>query len=236
MKNRSRMPKQSITDHIREINDRLKIVERARRASQTAVDVGNLVIKNLGKLIIEDNAGNQRVELSGGTTAKLRFRPITGGSTSGTLYAFNDGGLTALQLGVESPEGAQNGGKVLLGRRYAILSNQPDDEDETFIWLNPFAQDPTYGQAIFMQGTWLNTYTWGDKDAIRVGRVTGLASVTTYTWAWNATTSGLHCPIVTPIHATLGIGVSLTSVTTTGFALVFSGGVTGFHFWAFRIK
>lgn len=228
--------KKDIVEYVGEIMNRLDASETVKRIGTTAIEDGNLVVRN-GDIIVSETAGNVVFKLLHGATPEMRFFPIGVGDTHRiSIFAQNDGFFgEVLFMNVETNPGAVvDGGKLIISDQMTILSFQPlaSGGNESYIWLN----NPGTPEVIDIQCKWPNQMQSSSLQGVYPGQASLGAGFSSYTHTYFTSFASTAVPIVTLFNSGGTVSWNLTAQSTSSFTVTWSGTTAKvINWWVFRV-
>lgn len=229
----------NIIDYILSIMDRLEKGEKGLRIGFTAIEDGNLTVRN-GDIIVSETDDSIVLKILHGAVPEIRFWPLGDTDThQATLFAYDyNGDVTnpdqAIQLDVELVDNTVDGGKVLLTRNYAILSHQPDGFEESYIWLN--AQGSSNRQVFLFRGKWSNQQQVDSNMGLYMGSIGVSAGFSSWTHTYSVAFASTMCPVVGLVNTAGTVTWNITAMSTSAFTVTWTGTLAKtLNFWNFRI-
>lgn len=232
--------KADVVTYIQDLFRRMGDTDTALRIGHTAIEDGNLTVRN-GDIIVSETDDTVVLRIKHGATPEIDFYPLGETDThQGVVFAqdFNNDPSNpnqAIQMDIELLDNTIDGGKVLLTRTEAIIAHQPDGGEECFIWLNALAGISE--EIIDVRGRFPDQSQRDSHTGLYMGAFTATAGFSTWTHTY-------FTPFATTIVPVVTVGVNggtltwgLDSYSTSNFVIRF--GVTANNkmvtFWAFRI-
>lgn len=227
-----------IVEYIKDLSERLRTAEVGLRIGHTAIEDGDLVVLN-GDIRVGETDGTTVLRILHGETPEIRFFPL--GSTDDYLVAmygfdFDSGFGTdqAIQIDVEQADGLiLDGGKLLLTKRIAVLSHQPDSGEETYVWVNA---DPANDEVILFRGRMKDSIMYDDRQMFYAGTISVSSGFSTWTHSYAATWGDQILPVLTVNNNGATIQWNLDSFTISGFTVRFSSTVSGKNINFFNVR
>jgi hypothetical protein len=232
--------KPDIVSYITELYRRVADGETVQRVGFTAIEDGNLVVRN-GDIIVSETTGEIVLRIMHGETPEVRFYPLGSITTHrATLEAFDFSSTPgtpdqSVQLFIETePGGVVDGGKVLLNQTGAVLAHQPDASggEESHLWLNfGFDEIANY------RGRWFNQIQSDDHQGLYTGSFVASSGFSTWTHTYFTPFATSIIPIVTVLHSGSTIQWVLDAQSTSAFTVRFSSTTNAktINFWNFRV-
>jgi hypothetical protein len=231
--------KKDLVEYITELFNRTSKGETVQRIGNTAVEDGNLTIRN-GDLIVSESSGFVVLKLLHGAVPEVRFFPI--GDTSDHRAAlFGQGSsppfpTTTITMNVETnPGGVQDGGKLILDQTYAVLSYHPlaSGGNESYFWLNI---DNAAPEIMAIQGKWSNKLQYSTLQGVYPGSDSLGAGFGSYTHTYLSAFASTVIPIVTLFNSGGTVSWNLTAQSTSSFTVTWSGTTAKtINWWVYRI-
>lgn len=223
-----------IIEHIKDLTERVSSGETSLQAGHTAVEDGNFTVRN-GDIIVSETEGDIVLRIKHGTVPEIRMWPLGETDTHRiAMFGYDDvNGGQAAAFVVETDAAVQDGGKILLSRGFAIISHQPDGEEESYVWLGG---DPTLDEVIIVRGLFNNQIQYDDHQAIYAGSFVATSGFSTWTHTYFTPFATAMIPVLTVHHNGSTIEWNLDAFSTSSFTVRFSSTVNNktINFWAFR--
>lgn len=225
--------KKDIFDYIKDIKDRTDTQETGLRAGHTAIEDGDFILRN-GDIVVSESDNSIVLRILHGAIPQIHFFPLGATDTHRARILSLDfdvgaGADQAIQMGVETVGGVQDGGKVLLSKTYAILAHQPNGGNESYFWLNILPE------MILYRGKWNNQVQQDSRTGIYPGTVDLGAGFAGVTISYAITVASTMVPVTT-IMSSAAVTWNLSAFNTNGFTLVWSGTTAKtINWWAFRV-
>lgn len=217
-----------LLDMVAQLQKRVQVLETARRLGNTSLDGGELSIRG-GDIVVRATSGNPVIRLEHSGQPTMRFYPEGVNNFEGRLFGWESGDSGAvLELNMQQGGNVQDGGKVLLMNKGAVLSYQPNGAPEVFLWLAP---DAAHQEHIRFRGRWIVGEQFDSQDALvmgieNVGAGFGAAS-------FNFPTAFDTAPFMMySIFSAVGpVSHNLTAVSASGFTVGWSGTTAKTIYW-----
>jgi hypothetical protein len=229
--------KKDIVEYVSEMMERLGTGETVRRIGATAIEDGNLTVRN-GDIIVSESAGEVVWKLLHGAVPEMRWFPIGDTDTHRiTFYGSNDPFFAqSLTVVVETNPGAvADGGKVILSKDMAILSHHPiaSGGNESYIWLNGDFSAP---EVIDIQCKWYNQFQTTSLQGVYTGQASIGGGFGSYTHTYFSAFASTAVPIATLFNSGGAVSWVVSAQSTSSFTISWSG-TTGktVNWWVFRI-
>ena len=227
-----------IVEYVRELLTRVEAGESSLQIGHTAIEDGDLIVRN-GDIVVSESDGEVVLRILHGGTPEIRMYPLGDTDTHRVAlfaYDFNAGGSPdqAVQLCVEtSPGAAQDGGKLLMSRQYAILSHQPNGGAESYLWLN--ANSAGTQEAVY-RGKWTNSLQFDNNMGLYMGVINTGGGFTSWTHTYFTSFATTIAPVVGLVNTGGAITWTITAMTTSAFTVSWTGTATKIiNFWNFRV-
>jgi len=233
--------KADIVSYVADLYKRAGDSDSALRIGHTAIEDGNLTVRN-GDIIVSESDDTVVLRILHGDIPEIRFFPLGSVTTHrASLFAVDfapdpEDTDQSVVLTIETDvfPTVQDGGKLLLSETSAILSHQPDASggEESYLWLNyGFNEIANY------RGRWSDQLQADAHQGLYMGAFNATAGFSTWTHTY-------FTPFSTTMVPLANVGVSggtltwgLDSYSASQFTLRFgvSGGTKMVTFWNFRI-
>lgn len=187
-----------IVEYIKDINERVKIGETGLRIGHTSIEDGDLVVLN-GDIRVKESDGTTVLRLMHGSTPEIRMFPLGDTDTHQISWFGFDFGTPpdtdqATQMQVERvSDFAQDGGKLLLGRNYGILSQLTFGGEELYVWLGA---DPVIPQVILFKGKLRDSWQYDTGQTFYPGTMSVTTGFSTWTHTYFATWDDQMLPLI----------------------------------------
>jgi len=231
--------KKDLVEYVAELMGRVATGESAQRIGNTAIEDGNLTVRN-GDIIVSETAGNIVLRILHGTEPQVRFFPVgTNDLHRINFFAQNDDtfGETIFMMvetNPETPTSVVDGGKIILSTTSTILSFQPlaSGGNEAYIWLNY----PGAPEVFDFQGKWMNQFQTTTQQALYPGQASLGAGFGSYTHTYFSAFATTVVPIVTLFNSGGTVSWVLTAQSTSSFTITWSGTTAKtINWWVFRV-
>lgn len=224
-----------IVEYVKDALRRIETGESSLQIGHTAIEDGNLVVRN-GDIVVSETSGEVVLRILHGGTPEIRMYPLGDTDTHRVAffgYDFNAGGAPdqAVQLCIETTDLAQDGGKLLMSRQYAILSHQPDGGLESFLWLNAFSP-----QEALYRGRWTNQVQYDNNMGLYMGVINAGGGFSSWTHTYFTSFATTIAPVVGLVNSGSTVTWTITGMTTSAFTVGWSGtAAKTINFWNFRV-
>lgn len=242
------MPNRYLTDPLRlrgqkdvveyfiDLNRRVTTEETSLRAGHTAIEDGNFTVRN-GDIIVSESDDSIVLRLMHGDIPEIRMWPLGDTDTHRVaFFAYDDvdGGQTAAIIIETDPGTVIDGGKLLIGRNFAVLSHQPDASggEESYFWLGV---DPFAPEVASFRGKWANQTQYDDHQGIYAGTHGISAGFTSWTHTYSTPFASDIGTIVT-LQSSAVVSWMVTAQSSSAFTVSWSGTTAKtLNFWNFRV-
>ncbi len=233
-------------NQFQELEDQTDGHKKSLRTSHTSVEEGNLKIRKGNFYVMGDDDLIDIAMIPGAQPLVVMYPKGAASETHAILWFATDNpslpNLTdqATQLYVGRVSDSQpDGGKVLLSRRFCILSHQPFSDSpystaESFIWIAREITSIT-DKGFSFQGKWPKYQQFTTSDALLMGSVDVGAGAGGVTVSYAGTFISNVIPVITLLQSAGTITWNLTAFNTSGFTVAW-GNTTAktITFWIFR--
>lgn len=188
-----------IIEYIKDINERVKSGETGLRIGHTSIEDGDLVVLN-GDIRVKETDGTTVLQILHGSVPEIRMFPLGDTDTHQISWFGFDFGTPpdtdqGSQMQVERVADLfQDGGKLFLGRSYALLSHWEFGEQETYIWLN---FDPSIPELIQFNGKLRDSFQYDTGQLFYAGAMSVTGGFATWTHTYFSTWDDTMLPIIT---------------------------------------
>jgi hypothetical protein len=229
-----------IVQYVTNLFQRVSEGDVALRVGHTAIEDGNLTVRN-GDIIVSESDDTVVLRIKHGAVPEILFFPLGENTThQGTLFGQDwdnnpsDPNI-AVQLGIELLNHTIDGGKVLLMHDGTVLAHQPNGGQESFIWLNSLAGITE--EVFAVRGRWPDQLQYDDHAGLLQGAFTATSGFSTWTYTYVTPFATSFIPLCTVGINGGTVTWGLDSYSTSNFVIRF--GSTGSNkmvtFWNFRI-
>lgn len=228
----------SLIEYVKDVTNRVTEGSASLQVGHTSIEDGDFVVRN-GDIIVSETDGVVVMRIIHGAIPEIQMFPLGGTDTHRVVIFgadFNSGVGTpnqTIQIGVETIDGFQDGGKLLLTKTEAIFSHQPDIGNESFLWFN--APVPTLNQEAVYCGRWPNQYQFNNQMGIYTGVINAGAGFSSWTHTYLTSFATTAAPVVGLVNNPV-VTWTILSFTTSAFTVGWSGtAAKTITFWNFRI-
>lgn len=217
-----------IIEYIKDISERLKVGETGLRIGHTSIEDGDLVVLN-GDIRVKESDGTTVLQILHGSVPEIRMFPLGDTDTHQiSWFGFDFGAAPdtdqGSQMQVERVSDLfQDGGKLFLGRNYALLSHMEFGQQETYIWLN---FDPSVPELIQFRGKMRSQWQYDTRQMFYAGKFDISAGFTTWTHSYASTWADEILPVITVLLNGSTLQWVLDSFTVSGFTVRVSSTVS----------
>lgn len=229
--------KVSLTDILIGMQRRIKINETAKRIGNTAIDGGNLIVRE-GDIIVSLSDDTEVLRIVHGDQPEIRWK-ATGvdGDRFGSIWAydytytfgFGDIDTTEMVMGIydgaDEDAHVTDGGELVMSLDRAALEYKPNNADgDMNYYLNLYGRTDGFKGILNIVGRWDNSYTFNVDNAMVTGTIPVSAGFSGVTWNYSQASTTTPCPIIGLLD-TAGLTTSwnVTAQSTTGFTVTWTG-------------
>ena len=217
---RSFRDKRDLVELIAALERRVSTLESSRRIGATSLDGGELTIRS-GDIVVRNDNDKEVTRIMHGNIPIMRYRPANTASDDFQLVTFgweSDDGA-AYQACVQTADGAQDGGKLLLMREAVYLSKQMDDPgvNEVYLSMGQYSAEEIRLQGVF------SSVQRDELEAVVTFRVDVTAGFGAYLHTFDFPYDTVPIVMYSLFNSAGAVTHSLTALSTTGFTISWSG-------------
>jgi len=216
-----------IIEYVKDLTERVRNSEVGLRIGHTSIEDGDLIVLN-GDIKVKESDGTTVLRIMHGSVPEIRMFPLGDNDTHEISWFGFDFGIPpdkdqAVQIQVERlADLFQDGGKVILTRRFGMLSHLPFGGNESYVWLGV---DPVIPEIILLKGKIRDSWQYDNRQTFYPGVFLASSGFSTWTHAYFTPFADPMLPIITVHQSGSTLQWSLDGYSTSDFTVRF--GSTG---------